>query len=898
MLTMVQALLQRRGIFLLSLSRINNTRSRIGSTRISLLQQWRGAHVAMRSPSNIRADAAVSAAKVEGKDTLIKEKSEDHGIKWIHPSTRAENKTRPMAMWLSMNDKDIDESQVIKQLPVVSLETHPSLDTVIFLVTAKFAHLLEPGSNFLDTAVNSIWPVTFEKVTRSMQSIVAVVDALPAITYSAESSTMQASPQEGIAVCVSSRLRAQVDEQGGQSDAPLISLSTAYRTATKGYLWKQQQIDNSLAPSGLQAAFSYSAPVANTLFVNGRKHTMVRQDWQRIGMTLVSQPQVQHLAHIDLPIYDNDTQDYFPTKLNTKLEILTEPATIISSMGNILRQVADGGGKIISASQELEAVVPPLVKAKQESFPNAEVRVFALVYPKSSSTEGLNVSSDRNSGLVSAFKLHRVLGLDCGRLHRVTSGGAGWGKKAGLLSLDPITRLNQPAASESASSFFPGFEFDENEAEAGASLEDTLLPEGHLVQFFASWQIPNATRPDQGIDPTYIKTSTKAPTWTQRSYFNASTHQKLCLGTTSYDSFTTQQTQSSETFFYPNTFGFLTTSSISISTKSKKVAIGEREHRIATADAIHLIAGPDETIMHSTLIELPDTIFVGTAAAAGKKVAADKDSVIIHPAVADELLQIRKLREEKKKAQQKVDETTQMQQALEQASRSPLKSLQLMALEGQQQISVSEEPDQSPNSVDLITKYVPSTPDNEPTEEGSSDFPDPQKGIKGVRTENGTIRRVIAEVPPDLMPHIISRSRNQRQKRRLAKLKAGLHNLLIDENGSLNTEGLETFAVRSDRVIRKSFHVDPQMAAKYTPYRAEEKQEYQEYAEKQKLSMSPMREQRYAPIKAVKSKSDIFDRNRKQIQTEKSVVGDLMGDLEDMGDFEEGVSSNKDDKNR
>ncbi|KAI7970783.1 hypothetical protein EIK77_007963 [Talaromyces pinophilus] len=98
-------------------------------------------------------------------------------------------------------------------------------------------------------------------------------------------------------------------------------------------------------------------------------------------------------------------------------------------MGNILRQVSkfttdDGDTNAgIPASAELEKELPRYVS--ERGIPHQRVAVWALVEPAASSSTEITQQNIQNS-LSQGSKIHRVV-----------SGGGGWGKKQGLLSLDP-----------------------------------------------------------------------------------------------------------------------------------------------------------------------------------------------------------------------------------------------------------------------------------------------------------------------------------------------------------------------------------------------------------------------------------------------------------------------------
>jgi hypothetical protein len=101
-------------------------------------------------------------------------------------------------------------------------------------------------------------------------------------------------------------------------------------------------------------------------------------------------------------------------------------------MGNILRQLSNttpsstaDPRNTIPASSELEKELPKYVK--ERGIPHQRVAVWALVEPLNSL---LSETQHGRSNIEQSI-------VNGSRIHRVVSGGGGWGKKQGLLSLDP-----------------------------------------------------------------------------------------------------------------------------------------------------------------------------------------------------------------------------------------------------------------------------------------------------------------------------------------------------------------------------------------------------------------------------------------------------------------------------
>lgn len=163
--------------------------------------------------------------------------------------------------------------------------------------------------------------------------------------------------------------------------------------------------------------------------------------------------------------------------LNARLPLksLTSPRRIAAGMGNILKQLETEAGTLEGASRELEKAIPEYA----ESLPDdtysklGRIQVFARLTPHPPTAD---------EGIFSA---------PGARIHRVLSGGGGWGSKAGLLSLDPqgLTDAGEFAENFENSLFnaagYPG--------EAQKPQTGLAIP-GQYIQFFVA-EIPTKDTP-------------------------------------------------------------------------------------------------------------------------------------------------------------------------------------------------------------------------------------------------------------------------------------------------------------------------------------------------------------------------------------------------------------------
>jgi hypothetical protein len=200
---------------------------------------------------------------------------------------------------------------------------------------------------------------------------------------------------------------------------------------------------------------------------------------------------------------------------------ITEPRRIVSGLGNIVRQI-EIDGKPTPASSELETAVQQVINRRAKSNPDVATKtiaVWALVIPPSIA-DSLNVSnfklpvnkhSDLDDEVSSAMNgitltlddkpaiqhsVSRLVSEGC-RVYRVrkwlrlffgcdnapanlnsVSGGGGWGKKQGLLSLDPETSYTSET-SQGMEDFIESFQ----NQYSGASQHGVVSP-GSYLQFF------------------------------------------------------------------------------------------------------------------------------------------------------------------------------------------------------------------------------------------------------------------------------------------------------------------------------------------------------------------------------------------------------------------------------
>ncbi|KAI1268949.1 hypothetical protein F5Y18DRAFT_373116 [Xylariaceae sp. FL1019] len=218
--------------------------------------------------------------------------------------------------------------------------------------------------------------------------------------------------------------------------------------------------------AGSTNALEFTLPLANTLFQNGRRSTLHACKWNRDGegmmtITLRAPKTIQQIAS------DNSSADH--TSSMIPLMPLTPPRKIVAGLGNIARQV-EVDGHPTPASKELEEIVPRIFERRAQRDPTfvpQSIGVWCWVIPphvmQSRNLAGLQLFSadsteaETDTAWKSMDLFSELLSSGC-RLHKILSGGGGWGAKQGLLSLDPETSFSLPGQDADYEMFIKSFE--------------------------------------------------------------------------------------------------------------------------------------------------------------------------------------------------------------------------------------------------------------------------------------------------------------------------------------------------------------------------------------------------------------------------------------------------------
>lgn len=231
--------------------------------------------------------------------------------------------------------------------------------------------------------------------------------------------------------------------------------------------------------------------LANTVFVNGNENTLFGMHWLRDPAS--KDFVLGQSANLSTCIITS-TAKAVRNSFELPLHPVSQRRKVVSSMGNILRQVTGStDDDSIPASSELESELPRYIAENDIADPL--VAVWALV--ENPETGSLSEADTPQDHVAKSLR-------GGGKLYRVMSGGGGWGKKQGLLSLDPDSRLSEAANQEGLMALDSVFGRNASTQDLPPSLDKGLViddltllsqaaSQGDYIQFFASVE-PNPSQ--------------------------------------------------------------------------------------------------------------------------------------------------------------------------------------------------------------------------------------------------------------------------------------------------------------------------------------------------------------------------------------------------------------------
>lgn len=371
----------------------------------------------------------------------------------------------------------------------------------MLLVTPSFASALKPlkvgAPEAITQAASRMLQQSLEHATllKGIRVVAAVVDRLP----SPEDSSQASKGREGLAYALWFNDNVTRHSWTAERDAKRISERNDASASISFDIFdrfKLVDLEGQPRKDYSTTIIRLRLPLANTLFQTG--HTSIMYNILYRASKIDEPVHSEHAAlqhrrtlHAE-KVIKTDSQrvtwpvsgrylahkiSHFPVEhetlhqLRAPLVPLTPPREVKAGMGNIIRQIMGPDGKEAPASQELEKAVSSYFEATGQA-PHA-MPVWALVtsekttkYFSSSVLSALEKWQPQRfsqmydyAGISSLFladawnadhklfhtAVWKVLLRGNGKLHRVLSGGGGWGKKAGLISLDPAKSISEAA---------------------------------------------------------------------------------------------------------------------------------------------------------------------------------------------------------------------------------------------------------------------------------------------------------------------------------------------------------------------------------------------------------------------------------------------------------------------
>lgn len=292
----------------------------------------------------------------------------------------------------------------------------------LVLVTPGFAHWLDDSEPFLGRFLSRLYPGGSS--SNSLHAVAAVIDKLPGSTAQSKASTSRgqdtapsrSSEAEGLSLLIVRREHVQ-----GKT-APPQRIGGPARNEPDLVI-RVQSRGSSIQSNGHQVGLR----LANTIFINGKESTLfgIRGSYDESAGAYTLDRKVDLTSCVLTSAADAISAD-----LALPLQPVTQRRRVVTSMGNILRQVTKSTDadsiEPMPASSELEKELPRYIE--EHNILDQRVSVWALVEKPDM------VIADPNAAAQDRVVKSLRQG---GKLHRVMSGGGGWGKKQGLLSLDP-----------------------------------------------------------------------------------------------------------------------------------------------------------------------------------------------------------------------------------------------------------------------------------------------------------------------------------------------------------------------------------------------------------------------------------------------------------------------------
>ncbi|KAL2863623.1 uncharacterized protein BJX67DRAFT_384472 [Aspergillus lucknowensis] len=403
--------------------------------------------------------------------------------RWVGSKTNDDIVGQPLARtWLAVAPERITPDDIISSCPIP--ESGSILDHIpVLLVTPAFAHWVDTKSPLLQQWMNRLYHQFSDTPSeKPIHAVVSIVDRLPD-GYSRDANVVGGramADAEGMSI-----LFVEGENVHGKAIAPGQTRSVETQEPTLVFSFRQGITQSKVIRPPLH---EIGLRLANTIFLNGKETTLIGTRW-------AYDPSLKELGlekSVDLATCSvTVAAKHVHNSLELPLHPVGERRKVLSSMGNILRQIgknADGKtDEPIAASSELEKDLPRYIS--EHNIVDQRISVWALI--ETSAESPYDKSRHSQSSLAKSIQMGS-------KLHRVVSGGGGWGKKHGLLSLDPEVSFKQPEEVDLLS-LSDIFSTGSQPPKYGSTTpsEQRMLPEdlttlshaaepGNYVQFFVS----------------------------------------------------------------------------------------------------------------------------------------------------------------------------------------------------------------------------------------------------------------------------------------------------------------------------------------------------------------------------------------------------------------------------
>ncbi|MCJ1479267.1 hypothetical protein MMC13_007952 [Lambiella insularis] len=370
----------------------------------------------------------------------------------------------------------------------MKFETLPQTPIVLVLVTPSLAGLFDDDDHH--TIPNLLCQIFAPgQPIQKVDVVAAVVDR---ISYPSgiEPSGITQEPvlrgSEGLSILVADSehvaphlwsVEHQASEQEGRLEEQQSSVSFKFFSNERG--------PSIGTPNKQYTIHTLELALANTLFQTGRSSTITVQRWlckwkesgKRSFVQIRHNAAQQHVLNLCLGELSQGKNRNSKEIAECCIQLpsfceLTPPRVVSEAMGNIVRRLHSSSltDPAMSASEELERSLISWTDSAENMY-----EIWARVTPQERWSGLPQVGLPQMLGLPSKFE-------EGSRLHRVLSGGGGWGNKQGLISLDPDSCVSRPFARDT---FGDGEDF---EAEQRKALGEVVKP-GDVIQFYAFKQL-------------------------------------------------------------------------------------------------------------------------------------------------------------------------------------------------------------------------------------------------------------------------------------------------------------------------------------------------------------------------------------------------------------------------